>query len=60
MKNKKRTQFKKIEVKKYPFLTILNSTRCDLKISKEKELRLKQIRKEIMKLYKEMEDLFKK
>ncbi len=49
-----------IKVKKYGYLTILNSTRCDLKIPKRKEIRLRAIIKEIKKLNKEIEELFKK
>ena len=48
-----------IKVKKYKTISVWNSTRCDLKMSKQKELRLRQIVKEIIKLKKEMEDLFK-
>lgn len=47
------------EDKKYKWLTIFNSTRCDLKISKQKEKRLREIIKEIKELSKEMENLFK-
>ena len=56
----KKDKIKKINVKKYPYLIVFNSTRCDLKISKRNEIRLREIGKEIIKLYKEQEELFKK
>jgi hypothetical protein len=51
---------KPIKVKKYKWLTIFNSTTCDLKISKKKELRLREIIKQIKNLAKEMNELFKR
>ena len=54
------TKIGKIDVKKYPYLLLLSSTRCDLKLPKRKELRLKQIRKEMVKLEREQQNLFKK
>lgn len=46
------------EFKKYKVLAIFQATRCDVKLSKDKEKRLRQIIKEINKLDKEMNDLF--
>jgi hypothetical protein len=48
----------RIIVKKYKTISCFPSLRCSLKISKKKELRLREIVKEILKLHKEMEDLF--
>lgn len=50
----------KIEVKTYKTITVFNSTRAELKLPKWKELRLRQIVKEIIQLNQKMEDLFKK
>jgi len=44
---------------KYPFLVIFNSSRCEFKISKHKEKRLKEIIIDIRLLEKEMQNIFK-
>ena len=48
-----------MKIKKYKILTIFNSTRCDIEISKDKEKRLKEIIKEIKVLECELDSLFK-
>jgi len=49
-----------IKIKNYPYLVVFNSQRCDLKLPKEKEQRLKEIIEEIKILSKELEGLFKR
>ncbi len=49
----------KTEFRKYKWLTILNSTRCDFKLSRGKERRLYKIMKKVKELSEEMESLFK-
>jgi len=48
----------KINIKKYGIMLVFKATRCDLKISKRKEIRLKEINKEIIKLKEEQDNLF--
>jgi len=49
-----------MKIKKYKWLTIFNSFRCDKEIPRERELELKDIIKEIKRLSNKMELLFKK
>ncbi len=46
------------DFKKYKTVVVFGATRCNSKVSKEQEKRLRQIKKEIMKLYKEQKDIF--
>lgn len=46
------------QFKKYKIMAVFEATRYDEKLSKEHEKRLRQINKEIKKLYQEQKELF--